>query len=46
MSKAVLQARLAASAFKAKTVLQLKAALRAATPAGAAAGGAAPSESV
>jgi hypothetical protein len=35
-----------ASAFKAKTVLQLKAALRAATPAGAAAGGAAPSESV
>jgi hypothetical protein len=39
-----------ASAFMAKTVLQLKAAMRAATPAGAAAGGAAggatPSESV
>ena len=35
-----------ASAFKAKTVPQLKAALRAATPMGAAAGGAAPSESV
>ena len=35
-----------ASAFKSKTVVQLKAAMRAATPAGATAGGAAPSESV
>ena len=39
-------AALSASAFKAKTVVQLKAAMRAATPAGATAGGAAPSESV
>ena len=39
-------AALSASAFKAKTVVQLKAAMHTATPAGAAADGATPSESV